>query len=1067
MTFRVTLRRCFVLLLCLCLCLGLAVPALAEDAAGSEIRLLQTEGTVNVSSTSGKSYSTREDMRLYNGYVVSTEEASYAWITLDSDKAVKLDQCSSLEVRRSGKNLELLLKSGELFFNVTAPLKEDEKLNIRTSTMVTGVRGTAGWIKLLESGVSQVGILEGRVVCRVANPFTGASRTLVVKAGQIGEFRVYEADSEGEGADARLLGIGSADEISGFILEELLKDPDLVRKILEDAGLDFSDLTPEQVAEKLEAEQEEVKEKLKEIMAQMLEEVISKDPLWEGDQGGGGSGAYTITWNIMGSTDTTYCKDGEVPAHAIPEFAGYVFSGWYPTPSAANGNATYTAIYTPVSGGEEPGQPEPPAQYTVTWIVDGERTETTYSEGTVPSFENPVKNGYRFTGWDPPIQTVTGDAEYTAVFTEIDPTEYTVTWLNEDGSLLLEETVEAGVRPNFTGEPPTKEGYRFVGWDPEVTEADGDAIYTAVFEALDPDAETGTVTWIINETDEPEVEVYALGATPSHEAPTMEPSTDLIYVFTGWYDGSTVYGPEEELPAVTGDTTYTAEFSSQPRSYTVTWVIEGEDPEEESYEFGTRPSHAAPEREPTVDTVYTFTGWSDGTETYSEVLPAVTGDVTYTAQINSETRKYTVTWIAGDSEIQEEIAYGETPVYGGDTPVKAEDDNTRYTFSGEWEPQIAAVTGDAEYTAKFTETPIYAVTLDPPKGVTLATSVSTAAEDESVPLTVTVKDGYELNEIIVTYETDSGTDTFRVEETDGAYSFTMPAAAVTVSADVRVLTYAITTETEPDGVDAGLWVNVDNEDAVPTDETVSFEVNWPSDSYVLDSVTVSWSGGTITPGQSGNDEIEDDFITRTYTFDMPAGDATVKAVFREYVELYVGEPLVGVADVKVNGDEASMNDLYFYPLSGSEVTLTIQPHAGYRIANDGDGVSIYYGDHNAYVTMAGENTYTFTMPDEPASLEVNMEEGNYIDIQYADYGGTDDTGIVTAMLGSEVTSRAFEGDTVVLDVQLAAGYAVSSIWYSVGNNSTEIVPVGGVYSFVMPNTEGVDIVVLVTFTSAP
>ena len=143
MTFRGTLRRCFVWLLCISLCLGLAVPALAEDATGSEIRLLRTEGTVKVTSTSGKSYSTREDMRLYNGYVISTEEASYAWITLDSEKAVKLDQCSSLEVRRSGKTLELMLKSGELFFNVTAPLKEDEKLNIRTSTMVTGVRGTA------------------------------------------------------------------------------------------------------------------------------------------------------------------------------------------------------------------------------------------------------------------------------------------------------------------------------------------------------------------------------------------------------------------------------------------------------------------------------------------------------------------------------------------------------------------------------------------------------------------------------------------------------------------------------------------------------------------------------------------------------------------------------------------------------------------------------------------------------------------------------------------------------------------------------------------------------------
>ena len=86
---------------------------------------------MNVSSTSGKTYSTREDMRLYSGYVVSTEEASYAWITLDAEKAVKLDECSSLEVRRSGKSLELLLKSGEMYCDVTAPLKEDEKLNIR------------------------------------------------------------------------------------------------------------------------------------------------------------------------------------------------------------------------------------------------------------------------------------------------------------------------------------------------------------------------------------------------------------------------------------------------------------------------------------------------------------------------------------------------------------------------------------------------------------------------------------------------------------------------------------------------------------------------------------------------------------------------------------------------------------------------------------------------------------------------------------------------------------------------------------------------------------------------
>ena len=164
MTFRGTLRRCFVWLLCLSLCLGLAVPVLAEDNTGTEIRLLQTEGTVNVSSTSGKTYSTREDMRLYSGYVVSTEEASYAWITLDAEKAVKLDECSSLEVRRSGKSLELLLKSGEMYCDVTAPLKEDEKLNIRTSTMVTGVRGTIVYIQKISDDETHLGVLEGRAL---------------------------------------------------------------------------------------------------------------------------------------------------------------------------------------------------------------------------------------------------------------------------------------------------------------------------------------------------------------------------------------------------------------------------------------------------------------------------------------------------------------------------------------------------------------------------------------------------------------------------------------------------------------------------------------------------------------------------------------------------------------------------------------------------------------------------------------------------------------------------------------------------------------------------------------
>ncbi len=67
---------------------------------------------------------------------------------------------------------------------------------------------------------------------------------------------------------------------------------------------------------------------------------------------------------------------------------------------------------------------------------------------------------------------------------------YTITWVtgeDENGG-LVEETaqVEEGTLPTYTdrdGRPaePEREGYIFTGWDPEVTEAAGDATYTAIW----------------------------------------------------------------------------------------------------------------------------------------------------------------------------------------------------------------------------------------------------------------------------------------------------------------------------------------------------------------------------------------------------------------------------------------------------------------------------------------------------------------------------------------------------------------------------------------------------------
>lgn len=150
----------------------------------TDMRLERTDGSVNVWNEKLKALKPEEDMGLYSGYQMETEEESYAWINLDRVKLAKMDEDSDIEIQKSGRDLEILLNGGSLYFNVTKPLEEDETMQIRTSTMGVGIRGTCGWVETSDRKHMSVYILEGVVECTVTDPSTGEMKSASVSAGQ-------------------------------------------------------------------------------------------------------------------------------------------------------------------------------------------------------------------------------------------------------------------------------------------------------------------------------------------------------------------------------------------------------------------------------------------------------------------------------------------------------------------------------------------------------------------------------------------------------------------------------------------------------------------------------------------------------------------------------------------------------------------------------------------------------------------------------------------------------------------------------------------------------------------
>ena len=164
---------------------------------------------------------------------------------------------------------------------------------------------------------------------------------------------------------------------------------------------------------------------------------------------------------------------------------------------------------------------------------------------------------YLFAGWDKEVVACTEDAVYTATYTCI-PNEYTVTFVDEDGTVLQSGEAVYGETPTYTGETPVKAAtaeytYTFAGWAPEIVAVSEDATYTAAYTAT---KNSYTITWEVDGETYTTIEaVYGEAITAPTEVPNKENANCIAYTFAGW-EGFTdgMLMPAEEL-------TFVAQFS--------------------------------------------------------------------------------------------------------------------------------------------------------------------------------------------------------------------------------------------------------------------------------------------------------------------------------------------------------------------------------------------------------------------------------------------------------------------------------------------------------------------------
>ena len=352
--------------------------------------------------------------------------------------------------------------------------------------------------------------------------------------------------------------------------------------------------------------------------------------------------------------------------------------------------------------------------------------------------------------------------------------------------------------------------------------------------------------------------------------------------------------------------------------------------------------------------------------------------------------------------------------------------------------------------------------------LTLGTTSNTYIKDDTVTLTVE-KEG---TDIVTVTAKNGNTDVALTEVQEAAqdeaaaqattekaktvYTFTMPDGDVAISVTKAAKTYAVKVA---DGVTNGKLEITDPKadlNKVTAGTTITV-VATPKDGYTLtaDGVVVTYGDNQTLKATPDTEK------ANTYTFAMPAGDATVSAEFEEVKKYNV--TVAGTVEngtVGVEPKTAAAKDV---------VTVTVTPNTNFKYT-DGSLKATYTDggtkkEINDFKAVDGkENTYTFEMPAADVTVSAAFEpvkvETYSVTIKSSDYGEVKADKTTELKAGDTVTLTVTPADNMYTLAQLAKNGLVIK-----DSENTDVpyttVEEGKTYTFEMP---AADVTVTAQFT---